>query len=148
MQVGDWCVSGLKLSMLKSISRPCVVTLCVILIAACAAAPPPKLEPTRTTQSIRAVIKQAAVKQKIYQAYQERLVFNDALEGVISYRLTVNPEGQVLSCQAVESTVADTELEQAVRQVLLDAQFGPVADPVPVRFLYPIKFSPTSGMEH
>ena len=122
------------------------IFLLSILLFGCASEPPVNIiGQTRTTENIRAVFTRADVEQQFFKLYKQRLAFDKELRGKITYRLTVSQQGEVLSCHVAQSSLADIELEQAIRNVLLGTNFGVVANPEPVRFLYPIRFEPSQS---
>ncbi len=74
--------------------------------------------------------------------YNRELRRNPDLEGKLTVRITISPEGAVLSCEIVASTLDAPRLEQAVLQRVRKWRFPPVS-PEPLTVTYPFVFFPS-----
>lgn len=74
--------------------------------------------------------------------YNQALRKNPDLEGKLTVRITVNPAGEVLDCEVVESTLGAPELEQAVVKRVLKWNLPAVA-PKTLTVTYPFVFFPS-----
>jgi TonB family protein len=74
--------------------------------------------------------------------YNRELRRNPDLEGKLTVRITVSPEGEVLDCEVVESTLDSPELVSAVLKRVKKWSLPAVA-PRPITVTYPFVFFPS-----
>ncbi len=74
--------------------------------------------------------------------YNRELRRNPDLEGKLTVRITISPEGAVLACEIVASTLDAPRLEQAVLKRVRKWRFPPVARE-PLTVTYPFVFFPS-----
>lgn len=116
-----------------------------VLLTACTAGKDRPTESNRSQANIAASFDRS--KYEIYRIYSDRLRVRPGLAGRTVFRFTVNTYGQVVRCEVLESTLDDSEVENAVIRVISGMDFGSVWPPGDVTVTYPIQFLPTTPKE-
>ena len=80
--------------------------------------------------------------QSLRYAYNKRLMDKPALSGKIICRFAIDEFGRVLSCELIESTINDTDLEKIVNNLILKWRFEKIQKPGDItEIVYPFVFS-------
>lgn len=77
---------------------------------------------------------------RLQYCYQKRLVDKPALQGKVTAKFTINPEGLVIASTA--TGIGDAELEACIAGVIRNIRFPKIGGDKPVTIIYPFVFKP------
>jgi TonB family protein len=123
-----------------------VFFICSLLIHGCAtndqqsASAGKKQIPQRTLQDVKDTFDRS--KGEIYAVYNNRLKTKPDLKGRIVYRITVASNGTVVQTSVLESTLNDAEIENKVKAIITNIDFGPARSSGYMSIAYPVEFLP------
>lgn len=80
-------------------------------------------------------------KEKLLALYRKRLQQNPNVRGSLTVEFVISPEGTVLKCQILNSSLSDPVFESEIIREILQWRF-PSAEKGATTVLYPLSFSP------
>lgn len=80
-------------------------------------------------------------KERLLQLYSRRLRQNPKIKGAVTIEFVISPEGKVLKCQILSTSLSDPIFENEIVKEILQWRF-PAGEKGTTTVLYPLSFSP------